>query len=59
MQKFRRDVERAKRTLSYRYETEIEIEAAENVEVSYTLTRSLFEKLNMVGSRCIHYNLRN
>uniref|UniRef100_K1QZE9 78 kDa glucose-regulated protein n=1 Tax=Magallana gigas TaxID=29159 RepID=K1QZE9_MAGGI len=47
MQKLRRDIERAKRTLSYRYETEIEIKAVENVEVSYTLTRFLFEKLNM------------
>lgn len=58
MQKLRRDIERAKRTLSYRYETEIEIKAVENVEVSYTLTRFLFEKLNKVGSRCINYNLR-
>lgn len=58
MQKLRRDIDRAKRTLSYRYETEIEIKALENVEVSYTLTRFLFEKLNMVGSRCINYDLR-
>lgn len=48
MQKLRREVERAKRTLSYQHETRIEIEAVENREVSsYTLTRAMFEKLNM------------
>lgn len=48
MQMLRREVERAKRTLSYQYETRIEIEAVENREVSsYTLTRAQFEKLNM------------
>lgn len=50
MQKLRREVERAKRTLSYQHETRIEIEAVENREVSYTLTRAMFEKLNMVVS---------
>lgn len=51
MQKLRREVERAKRTLSYQHETRIEIEAFENREVSsYTLTRAMFEKLNMVVS---------
>lgn len=48
MQKLRQEVERAKRTLSYQHETRIEIEAVENREVSsYTLTRAMFEKLNM------------
>lgn len=51
MQKLLREVERAKRTLSYQHETRIEIEAFENREVSsYTLTRAMFEKLNMVVS---------
>eukprot|EP00105_Crassostrea_gigas_P044114 XP_019928262.1 PREDICTED: 78 kDa glucose-regulated protein-like [Crassostrea gigas] len=48
MQKLRQEVERAKRTLSYQHETRIEIEAVENRKVSsYTLTRAMFEKLNM------------
>lgn len=49
MQKLRREVERANRTLSYQYETRIEIKAVENRDVfSYTLIRAQFEKLNMV-----------
>lgn len=51
MQKLRREVERAKRTLSYQYETRIEIEAVENREVfSFTITTAQFEKLNMIVS---------
>lgn len=48
IEQLRWDIERAKRTLSYKYESRIEIHAEENREVfSYTLTRTLFEKLNM------------
>lgn len=48
IEQLRWDIERAKRTLSYKYEARIEIYAEENREVfSYTLTRTLFEKLNM------------
>lgn len=50
LQKLRREVEKAKRTLSYRHETRIEIESLMNGEdFSYTLTRAKFEELNMVG----------
>ncbi|XP_061174602.1 endoplasmic reticulum chaperone BiP-like [Saccostrea echinata] len=48
LQKLRREVEKAKRTLSYRHETRIEIEALSNGEdFSHTLTRAKFEELNM------------
>lgn len=49
MQKMHREVEKAKRTLSYRHETRIEIDNLVNFEdFSYTLNRSSFEELNMV-----------
>lgn len=52
MQKLRREVEKAKRTLSYRHETRIEIESLVNgQDFSHTLTRAKFEELNMVGSK--------
>lgn len=48
MQKLRREVEKAKRTLSYRHETRIEIESLVNgQDFSHTLTRAKFEELNM------------
>uniref|UniRef100_K1Q6U7 Endoplasmic reticulum chaperone BIP n=1 Tax=Magallana gigas TaxID=29159 RepID=K1Q6U7_MAGGI len=48
MQKLRREVEKAKRTLSYRHETRIEIESLINgQDFSHTLTRAKFEELNM------------
>lgn len=50
LQKLRREVEKAKRTLSYRHETRIEIEALFNGEdFSQTLTRAKFEEINLVG----------
>lgn len=64
MQKLRREVERANRTLSYQYETRIEIKAVENRDVfSYTLIRAQFEKLNMVVSymyelTVIHFDIQ-
>lgn len=49
LQKLRREVEKAKRTLSYRHETRIEIEALFNGEdFSQTLTRAKFEEINLV-----------
>lgn len=52
MQKLRREVEKAKRTLSYRHETRIEIESLINgQDFSHTLTRAKFEELNVVGSK--------
>lgn len=54
MQKLRREVEKAKRTLSYRHETRIEIESLINgQDFSHTLTRAKFEELNMVGSKFV------
>ena len=50
LQKLRREVEKAKRTLSYLHETRIEIEALFNGEdYSQTLTRAKFEEINLVG----------
>lgn len=49
LQKLRREVEKAKRTLSYRHETRIEIEALFNGEdFSQSLTRAKFEEINLV-----------
>lgn len=49
MQKLRREVEKAKRTLSYNKEALIEVENLVNFEdFVYTLTRARFEELNMV-----------
>lgn len=49
MQKLRREVEKAKRTLSYNNEALIEVENLVNFEdFVYTLTRARFEELNMV-----------
>lgn len=51
MQKLRREVEKAKRTLSYNNEALIEVENLVNFEdFVYTLTRARFEELNMVCS---------
>lgn len=51
MQKLRREVEKAKRTLSYNNEALIEVENLLNFEdFVYTLTRARFEELNMVCS---------
>lgn len=51
MQKLRREVEKAKRTLSYNNEALIEVENLVNYEdYVYTLTRAKFEEINMVCS---------
>lgn len=48
IQKLRREVERAKRTLSSQHEARVEIEAIhEGVDFSEKLTRARFEELNM------------
>lgn len=52
MQKLRREVEKAKRTLSYNNEALIEVENLVNFEdFVYTLTRARFEELNMGCSK--------
>ena len=49
IQKLRREVEKAKRTLSTQHQARIEIEALfDNDDFSETLTRAKFEELNMV-----------
>ena len=49
VQKLRREVEKAKRTLSSQHQTRIEIESLYGGEdFSETLTRARFEELNMV-----------
>lgn len=54
MQKLRREVEKAKRTLSYNNEALIEVENLVNFEdFVYTLTRARFEELNMVCSNFV------
>ena len=53
VQKLRREVEKAKRTLSSQHQTRIEIESLYGGEdFSETLTRARFEELNMVRA-CI------
>lgn len=48
VQKLRREVEKAKRTLSSQHQTRVEVEAFHNGEdFSETLTRAKFEELNM------------
>jgi len=48
VQKMRREVERAKRTLSTAHQARVEIESLfDNVDFSETLTRARFEELNM------------
>lgn len=55
MQKLRREVEKAKRTLSYNNEALIEVENLVNFEdFVYTLTRARFEELNMKLFQSIH-----
>ena len=50
VQKLRREVEKAKRTLSTQHQVKIEIESFyEGEDFSETLTRARFEELNMVG----------
>lgn len=52
MQKLRREVEKAKRMLSYNNEALIEVENLVNFEdFVYTLTRASFEEINMVCSK--------
>lgn len=52
MQKLRREVEKAKRMLSYNNEALIEVENLVNFEdFVYTLTRARFEEINMVCSK--------
>lgn len=55
MQKLRREVEKAKRMLSYNNEALIEVENLVNFEdFVYTLTRARFEEINMVCSKKIY-----
>lgn len=57
VQKLRREVEKAKRTLSSQHQTRIEIESFyDGEDFSETLTRARFEELNMVSSvtSCYH-----
>lgn len=55
MQKLRREVEKAKRTLSYNNEALIEVENLVNFEdFVYTLTRARFEELNLKLFQSIH-----
>lgn len=57
LQKLHREVERAKRTLSYLNETTIEVEDLGNTEdFSHTLTRTIFEALTIVGFKLVSIN---
>ena len=57
VQKLRREVEKAKRTLSSQHQTRIEIESFyDGEDFSETLTRARFEELNMVSSVIIVCN---
>ena len=50
IQKLKREVEKAKRTLSSQHQTRIEIESfLDGEDFSETLTRARFEELNMVS----------
>ena len=50
VQKLRREVEKAKRTLSSQHQTRVEIESFyDGEDFSETLTRARFEELNMVS----------
>lgn len=52
MQKLRREVEKAKRTLSFNKEALVEVENLVNFEdFEYTLTRARFEEIIMVCSK--------
>lgn len=54
VQKLRREVEKAKRTLSYNNEALIEVKNLVNFEdFVYTLKRAKFEELNMVCSKIL------
>lgn len=61
MQKLRREVEKAKRMLSYNNEALIEVENLVNFEdFVYTLTRARFEDINMVCSEILWiYNFKH
>ncbi len=49
VQKLRREVEKAKRTLSNQHQVRVEVESMfEGDDFSETLTRAKFEELNMV-----------
>lgn len=53
VQKLRREVEKAKRTLSTAHQARIEIESFyKGEDFSETLTRAKFEELNMVSFHC-------
>lgn len=53
VQKLRREVEKAKRTLSTAHQARIEIESFyKGEDFSETLTRAKFEELNMVSCGC-------
>ena len=50
LQKLRREVEKAKRSLSAQHQARVEIESFfEGEDFSETLTRAKFEEINMVG----------
>lgn len=61
MQKLRREVEKAKRMLSYNNEALIEVENLVNFEdFVYTLTKARFEEINMVCSEILLiYNFKH
>ena len=55
VQKLRREVEKAKRTLSSQHQTRVEIESFyDGEDFSETLTRARFEELNMVSAISSH-----
>lgn len=55
MQKLRREVEKAKRTLSFNKEALVEVENLVNFEdFEYTLTRARFEEIIMVCSKDLY-----
>lgn len=56
LQKLRREVEKAKRSLSAQHQARIEIESFfEGEDFSETLTRAKFEEINMVGLSWLLY----
>jgi len=59
VQKLRREVEKAKRTLSTQHQVKIEIESFyEGEDFSETLTRARFEELNMVRIHRFHVDCK-
>ena len=58
LQKLRREVEKAKRSLSAQHQARIEIESFfEGEDFSETLTRAKFEEINMVCFQLLEFQL--